>query len=215
MKRGIVGLFLFSVLLMGCERGPDEVQTYDDEKTPSANPSGVNPHGVNPHGGNPHGGNPPGVNPQAKVDAGEGTTVKVSGLQSDVPADWIRKPAKGLRYAEFELPGDAGAATLVIFRGFGGSADANMNRWKGEILPASGTTIQIKDVDYGGLKGKRLDGVGTYKSAMGNPPQPQKDWQMIALHLEGDTIYHFKLTGPKSTIAKHLNGFNQWLEGFK
>lgn len=156
--------------------------------------------------------------PNNNTKAGEGRTVILGKLKSDVPTDWVRKPVTGLRHAEFELPGADGKATLVVYRGFGGSADANIKRWLGQVTPPEGKTIKdvsrIVEAKYGSLQGKRLEVIGTLRDPSGKPMRGQ---MMVGLHLEGPdkVIYHLKLTGPEATVRKHLKAFDQWIQGFK
>src|ERR1041385_686297 len=65
-------------------------------------------------------------------------------LKFDTPAGWISKPpASSMRVAEFVVPkvaGDSEDAALAIFffGGQGGSVQANLDRWIGQIAQPDG-----------------------------------------------------------------------------
>ena len=75
--------------------------------------------------------------------------VSLGGKKAKTPSGWKEEaPANQMRYAQFKLPkvaGDDADAELVVFKGLGGSADANIdrcihgvcNRAKGDILGRS------------------------------------------------------------------------------
>src|SRR5919204_5125099 len=71
----------------------------------------------------------------------KGTVVELDGLRSTAPASWKEEPpANQMRLAQFKLPKVDGKedATLVIFKGISGSAQQNIDRWKGQFEPPEG-----------------------------------------------------------------------------
>jgi hypothetical protein len=146
----------------------------------------------------------------------------IDGLKSEAPADWVvEKPSNRLRYLQFRLPkaeGDAVDAELVITKGIGGAADANIKRWKDQFIPPEGKVTEMK---LGKGKAWYLDITGTYlyKAAPFDPNakvEKRPDQRMIAIHYEGeDDPYHFRLVGPAKTVDKYKKGFDGWINGLK
>src|SRR4051794_13189153 len=76
-----------------------------------------------------------------KADDKKGVVVDLDGLKNAVPGSWKEEaPANKMRYMQFKLPkvgDDKEDAELIIFKGLGGQAKDNINRWKGMfVLPA-------------------------------------------------------------------------------
>jgi hypothetical protein len=153
----------------------------------------------------------------------KGTVVDLDGLKSKAPTDWKEeKPGNKMRFAQFRLPkvkDDKEDAELVIFKGLGGSSDANIKRWKEQFQPGDAKTEELK------IAGKHpafyLDISGTYLSRF--PPfdpnakiEKKPEYRMLAIHLEGPLeVYHIKLTGPAKTVEHYKKGFDEWLKAFK
>ncbi len=159
--------------------------------------------------------------------ADKGTPVAFDSLKSVAPASWVKeKPANRFRYFQFKLPraaGDKADASVVIFKGLGGSVKANVKRWQSTFVPPSGKSIddisKVQEVKIGGRKAVRVDISGTFvdRPFPGSPKKTLRpDYQFVGIQLDGpDNPYHIKLTGPKKTVQKYLKGFNQWLESIK
>src|SRR5579862_1403737 len=66
----------------------------------------------------------------------KGTVVTLDGLSSRTPAEWKeQEPDNKMRFAQFSLPkakDDKSDAELVIFKGLGGTAKDNIERWKAQ-----------------------------------------------------------------------------------
>lgn len=148
--------------------------------------------------------------------------ISLGGKKAKTPAGWKEEaPTNQMRYAQFILTrasGDDADAELVVFKGLGGSADANIDRWKGSFAKG----VQAKVTDYAGPlgKGKMIDATGTYlhKAQPFNPNAKAVEkpgYSMLGLHVEGDTVYHIRLTGPAKTVTRHRGAFEEWLKSFK
>jgi hypothetical protein len=160
---------------------------------------------------------------------GEGTVVDLDGLKSKAPAGWkAEKPANLLRHAQFRLPkagDDKYDGELVVFKGFGGTAKANVARWKNQFLPPKDKTrddvSKVEEMKVAGCTVTYLDVHGTYlfKERSFDPdekPQERPDYRMLAVQFEGPkTVYHIKLVGPAKTVEHYKAGFDEWLKGFK
>ena len=72
------------------------------------------------------------------------TGAAAASLKFDVPAGWVSKtPSSSMRVAEFTLPkvaSDAEDATVTVyyFGGQGGSVQANIDRWIGQMAQPDG-----------------------------------------------------------------------------
>ena len=131
-----------------------------------------------------------------------------------------------MRFAQFRIKGkDAEDAELVIFKGLGGGAKQNVERWKGQFIPPDGKTIddvaKVSDVTLGGKKAVRLDVSGTYKfKAAPFDPNSKEErkpgYKMVAIYFDGpNDVYQIKLTGPAKTVEKYKPGFDDWLKALK
>lgn len=164
-----------------------------------------------------------------KKTEGKGVVVTLDDLKSTTPAGWKEEsPANKMRFAQFRLPrvkDDKVDAELVIFKGLGGSAKQNIERWKGQFVPPEGKKIEdvakVEDIKIGGQEATLLDVSGTYrfKAQPFNPAAKEEllpHYRMLAVHFEGKKdVYHLKLTGPEKTVEHYKKGFNEWLKGFK
>jgi hypothetical protein len=166
---------------------------------------------------------------QDKKEPGKGTPVLVDGLTSIAPAAWKEEaPANKMRSAQFRLPhhkDDAEDAELVIFKGLGGGAAQNVERWKGQFLPPEGKKIEdmakVEEIKIAGKPATMLDIQGIYKSKAApfdpNSKEVRKpEYRMIAVYFDGpENPYQFKLTGPAKTVEMYKKDFDSWVKGFK
>lgn len=145
------------------------------------------------------------------------------------PQGWQKQPvASSMRVAEFVLPradGDIEDAQLVIyyFGGSGGSVEANLQRWVGQMQQPDGkpssavATRETRTVN--GLSVTLLDVSGTYvaETAPGSTDRHNKpNFRLRAGVVEtANGPYFLKLTGPAKTIAKWDRAFNQFVASLK
>jgi len=162
----------------------------------------------------------------------KGTVVKLDGLQSRTPADWVEeKPSSNLRKYQFKIPrakDDKTDAELMIFffgAGQGGSAAENVKRWKGFFIPPQGKNIddvaKVTQMKVGGAAVTYLDVQGTYKFKE-RPFDPSSkeelrpDSRMLGVVFESQGgPYFIRLVGPAKTVAQHKAAFDDWLKAFK
>jgi hypothetical protein len=158
------------------------------------------------------------------ADEPKGTEVDLDGLKATTPADWKKEePSNNFRWMQFRLPkakDDKEDAELVISKGLGGTAEANVERWKGSFKPPAGKTIgdvsKVEEITIGGRKATYLDVSGTYNVPFAPKPDARPDYRMLAVHYEGkDNPYTFKLVGPAATVEAAKKGFDEWLKAFK
>lgn len=153
-----------------------------------------------------------------------------AGLKYDTPKGWVSKaPASSMRIAEFTLPRAVAAeedAELAVFYfgGQGGSVQANLDRWIGQMSQPDGRPS--KDVaktstlqTAGGLKVTVVDVGGTYVAEVrpGATERHNKPgYRLRAAVVEtSEGPYFIKLTGPTGTIAKWDASFSAFLRSLR
>lgn len=145
------------------------------------------------------------------------------------PQGWQKQPVtSSMRVAEFTLPradGDSEDAVLVLyyFGGSGGSVDANLQRWVGQMQqpdgkPSSGVAKK-ETRTVNGLALTLLDVTGTYVAEMA--PGATERHNKPNFRLRAGVVetangpYFIKLTGPAKTIAKWDRAFGQFVASLK
>jgi len=152
-----------------------------------------------------------------------------SGLTFTTPDGWRSSPpGSSMRVAEFTLTrasGDAEDAQLVVyyFGGSGGSIDANMQRWIGQIQQADGkpsTGLAKRETrSVNGLALTLVDVSGTYVAEMA-PGSTQRN-NKPHFRLRAGVVetpkgpYFIKLTGPERTVGRWDDAFNQFVASFR
>lgn len=145
------------------------------------------------------------------------------------PQGWQKQTvASSMRVAEFTLPhadGDSEDAVLVVyyFGGSGGSVDANLQRWVGQMQQPDGKPsagVAKKETrTVNGLALTLLDVSGTYVAEMtpGSTDRHNKpNFRLRAGVVEtANGPYFIKLTGPAKTIAKWDRAFEQFVASLK
>lgn len=156
-------------------------------------------------------------------------TLHAAGLSFTAPSGW--KPvttSSSMRVAQYALPraaGDAQDAELVVyyFGGTGGSVDANIERWVGQMQQPDGrpssAVMKRQSRTVNGLKVTLVDVPGTYVAEM-TPGSPQRH-NSPNFHLRAAVIetsngpYFIKLTGPAKTVAASEKAFESFLASVK
>lgn len=137
-------------------------------------------------------------------------------LGYSAPAGWqTRPPASSMRVAEFVIPktdGDREDAELVIYyfgRGGGGGAEANIERWIGQMQQPDGhssaSIAKRGSRTTQELKISTVDVSGTYVAEMS--PGATEHYNKPDFRLRAAVIetpkgpYYIKMTGPAKTMA--------------
>jgi hypothetical protein len=154
---------------------------------------------------------------------------RVAGLTYAAPSGW--KPvatSSSMRVAQFALPhapGDTQDAELVVyyFGGSGGSVEANIDRWVGQMKQpdgrASSAVARRQSRTINGLKVTIVDVPGTYVAEM--TPGSAERHNSPGFHLRAAVIetangpYFIKLTGPAKTVAAADKQFEAFLSSVK
>ena len=141
--------------------------------------------------------------------------VQAAGLTFTAPKAWQPRPASSsMRVAEFVIPrvsGDVEDAEAIIyfFGGTGGSADANVTRWIGQIQQTDGSSSATKATrktqTINGLNVTMVDVSGTYVAEV--RPGASEHYNKPGFRLRAAVVetprgpYYIKLTGPAKTVA--------------
>jgi hypothetical protein len=156
-------------------------------------------------------------------------TFAAAGLAYVKPDAWKMVPtASSMRVAQFAIPravGDPTDAELVIyyFGGSGGSVEANIDRWIGQMQQpggaASATRAKRSTRTINGLKVTLVDVSGTYVAEM-SPGSAQRhnnpNFRLRAAVVEtANGPYFIKLTGPAKTVAASEADLERFLASLK
>ena len=150
----------------------------------------------------------------------------VAGLKWTAPTGWKTEEARPMRAATYTVPaaaGDTGTAECVVYffgSGQGGSVDANLDRWKGQLVGPDGkpAAAKIARRTIHNLPVTTIDSAGDY-TGMGGPmamsKSVQKNYRLLGAIIEGPGGNVFiKFTGPAKTIAARQTEFGQLLNSF-
>jgi hypothetical protein len=151
-------------------------------------------------------------------------------LKVNVPDGWVEQtPTSSMRQAQFSLPkadGDTADGELVVFYfgpGQGGSVEANIDRWIGQIGQPDGSSSKDKAKTskkvVSGFPVTIVDVSGTYQASMmpgSSERHNNPGYRMLAAVVESpEGPWFFKLVGPEKTIAKWSEMFDQFINGIQ
>src|ERR1051326_236191 len=147
----------------------------------------------------------------------------VAGLKWTAPKRWKTEGARPMRAATYNVPplaGDSAPAECVVYffgPGQGGSIEANLDRWKGQVLGPdhNPSDAKIKKRIIHGLPVTTIDASGDY-TGMGGPmaasKSVQSNYRLLGAIGEAPAGNVFiKFTGPAKTIAGSQAEFDQLL----
>ena len=161
--------------------------------------------------------------------AASSSAVGQPALRYDAPNDWIEQPSESpVRVTEFRLPrvpGDPEDAELVVFYfgGSGGSVEANLQRWIGQMAQPDGRSsfavASTMGFEANGFEVTVLDVPGTYVAAVTPGSATRLDrpnFRLMAAVVETPVgPYFFKLTGPDRTVARWDDRFGVFLRSIR
>ena len=151
--------------------------------------------------------------------------VAVSGLTYTAPGGWTVVPtSSSMRVAQFTLPpaaGDTEAAEMIVyyFGGSGGSVQANIDRWIGQMQQPDGrpstAAARHESRTVNGLSVSLVDVSGTYvaEAAPGSATRhnsPNFRLRAGVVQTPGGP-YFIKLTGPAKTVAAQSQAFDSFV----
>ena len=147
-------------------------------------------------------------------------------LNFTAPSTWQTRPAAStMRVAEFvvpKAPGDSEDAELIVYffgAAAGGSADANIDRWIGQMQQPDGSASKDKarrDAQtINGLKVSMVDLTGTYVAEV--RPGATERYNKPNFRLRAAVVetprgpYYIKMTGPAKTMDAADADFKKFL----
>jgi hypothetical protein len=150
-----------------------------------------------------------------------------AGIRWTAPAGWKVEGPRPMRAATYTIavvPGEQGAAECVVNYfgpGQGGTVDANVARWRAQVLGADGkpSAGKVTNRTVRGVKVTIVDSSGTY-TGTGGPmsagAKPVSGYRLLGAIAEGrgGNVF-FKLTGPSKTIAAQQAAFDQMLSSIQ
>ena len=176
-------------------------------------------------------GNAPASPPATGSTAPASDRQKVLGpFTLEVPSGWVEQtPRSPMRRAQFALPresGDSEDGELTVFyfgMGQGGSTDANISRWIGQVGQPDGSSsrdkAKIRQGQVSGFRMTEVDVSGTLKASNmpGAPQRPARSgYRLLGAVLEGPQgPWFFKLVGPEKTISRWADSFRQFIASAK
>ena len=153
----------------------------------------------------------------------ENQRVQLLGMTSQVPPSWVpEQTASDMRLLQFRIPGaegSEGAVFIVYYFGpnQGGSAEANLARWRsqfsnpdgGEVEPVVSTLEGAQPATLVELEGSYARSVG-----MGQTVEPQPSRMLLAAVVETTkgNLYP-QLHGPVDLVKAQRAGFVAFVEG--
>jgi hypothetical protein len=163
----------------------------------------------------------------AQSGAAQPGAAQSGNLQFKPPAGWsAEQPSGSMRVAQYKLPraeGDAADAALVVYyfgQGQGGSVEANLDRWIGQMQQPDGSSSKSKakteNITVDKMPVTLLDVTGTYtESMMGGAggQQIQGPARMRAAVIETQKgAYYVKLVGPEKTVSRWDASFMEFIK---
>jgi hypothetical protein len=204
-NRSVALLFLASVVWFGCSTQPQTARTSAPQDAPPVSSQPVSTTGA----------------------SGSVTEKSFGPIKAKVPAEWAEQtPSSSMRKAQYGLPkvaGDGEDGELAVFyfgMGQGGSVEANIERWIGQIAQPDGSSSKEKaktnKKEIGGMPVTLVDVSGTYSAGMMSNAPPRQGYRMLAAVAEtSEGPWFFKLTGPEKTIANWSGSFDLFIGSFK
>lgn len=152
----------------------------------------------------------------------------VAGLKWTPPSGWKteegERPMRAATYTIRSVPGDTANAECVVYffgAGQGGSIEANVERWKGQIVGPDGKPAEAKTAKrtVHDLPVTTIDSSGDY-TGMGGPMTASKsvhaNYRLLGAIVEGPGGNVFlKFTGPAKTIASSQADFEKLVNSFE
>jgi len=146
------------------------------------------------------------------------------------PDGWMTEtPSSSMRVGQYKLPkaeGDKEDGALVVYyfgASQGGSPQANIDRWIGQMQQPDGSDSKAKakteTMTVNGLKVTTVDVTGLYTAEMAPGSKTfhnDANYRLRAAVIETPKGNYFvKLAGPEKTIARWDQSYNDYLKSFE
>jgi len=151
----------------------------------------------------------------------------VAGVKWTPPDGWKNEGSRPMRAATYAIapaPGDSDSAECGVYffgAGQGGSIQANVDRWKAQMLGPGGkpADAQIEKRTINGLQVTTIASAGDY-TGMGGPMAASKSvkpgYRLLGAIVEGPGGNVFvKFAGPAKTIAANQQKFDRMIKSFQ
>jgi len=126
------------------------------------------------------------------------------------PAGWTELAPSEMRVASFKITGAGGKladVSVIPLAGLGGSDDANVNRWRGQIGLASVSSDELQKaaekVETAGQPAQLYDIAGTDQRILG------------VIQHRGDVAWFYKMTGDAALVEQQKPAFVEFLKSLK
>jgi hypothetical protein len=137
-----------------------------------------------------------------------------------------RAPKSSMRAAEYGIEGDERSELTVFYFGpdQGGTVDANITRWLGQITQPDGSSSADKakrdERNVGGIQITLLEVAGNYSAGMAMPGAPAQPPIEDALMLGAIAVgpkgpVFFKLVGPRASVEQAREGFRRMIDSLR
>lgn len=145
-----------------------------------------------------------------------------AGLKWTMPAGWkndgVARPMRAATY----VAGPQSECVVYFFgRGQGGPVEANLDRWKSQMVTPGGKTAEAKIAKrtVHGLPVSTIDSTGDYTGMggpMAAPGAVAKNYRLLGAIIEGPGGNIFiKFTGPARTVGANEQKFEQLVNSFE
>lgn len=198
MIRILLSILALAVAFVACEKKPAPRPAPQQAPQPAPTPA------------------PQPTQPQPQSPTSGGGKVEVLGLSFAVPENWRSvPPTSPMRLAELKVPdpsGEASKACDVVFSSAGGTVEANIERWRGQVRPASDAPASEPSArEVAGMKVTTVEFVGTY-AGMGETP-PRENYMLRGAIIETPAgLLFIKMTGPAEQMVAARAGFDALLD---
>ena len=169
-------------------------------------------------------------NAKSQTNSAQSNTSTGGDLRFKAPDGWVsEKASSSMRVAQYKLPkieGDKEDASLVLYyfgANQGGTAQANIDRWIGQIQQPDGSDSKSKaktdSLTINGLKVSTVDVTGIFTAEMAPGSQTfhnDDNYRLRAAVVETPKGNYFvKLAGPAKTVARWDQEYNDYLKSFE
>jgi hypothetical protein len=157
----------------------------------------------------------------AGESTGETQPLTVQGLVWSVPTAWTKRTSSSsMVVAEYVVGPNSGNGEAVVkyFGNIGGGVDANIERWRTQVLNPEGAAVEETNTKHRTVAGVKVTTVameGTLKaSEMGGPSKNMPNSSFRAAIFEGPSGTVFiKFTGPADVVAQNEAAWNSMVFG--
>lgn len=160
----------------------------------------------------------------------DGIPVQLAGVTFTPPSIWNDLGPSGMRQASYTFgpeEEDTDSSTVTVFffgQGMGGSIEANLSRWVGQITLSEGVTPEeganIRNINVNNFSTHILQINGSYNTSSGGMMMGEsivkENYRMVGVVLEApEGNIFFKLTGPVKTAEKMEVALMTMVNGIK